>query len=58
MLEADLNDNTMQLQQNVGREVVVGVLIGGLFLSGILYMLNTTEDQAIALTYVSASSSE
>ncbi len=41
----------MKFETNVSNEVVAGVLIGGLCLSGILYLLNTTEEQALALTY-------
>ncbi len=44
----------MNLQQNVSKDIVAGVLIGGIFLSGILYMLSSTEDQAISLTYSNA----
>lgn len=52
-LEIDFEKTNMKFESNVSNEVVAGVLIGGLCLSGILYLLNSTEDRAITLTYSS-----
>mgnify|MGYP000520554313 CR=1 FL=1 len=43
--------NNMKFQTSISNEIVAGVLIGGICLSGILYMLNSTEDEAISLLY-------
>ena len=41
----------MELTKKVGNDVTAGFLVGALSLTGILYLLNQTEEKAIALTY-------
>jgi hypothetical protein len=47
----------MNLQKRVGREIVTGVLLGALCLSGILSFLNHFESRAIDTYYSSSGSS-
>lgn len=48
----------MELNRKIGNDVTAGVLFGALCLTGILYMLNQTEEKSIALTYGATIQSE
>jgi len=41
----------MDLSQKVSREVAAGVLFGAMCLTGILYVLDRTEETAISLSF-------